>query len=490
MNLDVYEWSRNPRGMHAAINYFDLDLLARQRMGWVKIVSLSGGSAQRAAEAMERDITPIVRVYQERPGNAPVAQGYLNQFNIYRSAGVKWFEFYNEPNLSEEWPRGANPDPNRSEIIGPLMDNWLNWAEFIINIGGYPGFPALSNIDGPYIDNTTTWIERMLTYLFDSHFERFRVVLDNGCYIATHPYIYNHFYQEIAGRGPRSARSSSQLNVAESGWHFEYPYDPISQHDDPGRTVWGGTPLAPNGDTVGLLGAGQAIMERLQEMFGVGAVPVVGTEGGIPPPGGPLPTNVDNRFPPYDETGHAHATVAMFEWIATQAPPWLFGVTLWKHDDYFQRPEGPLPVGDLLEQRSPVAKGVPSVAALEDGGASSDTGGVVLEVPGPGPVHGSPDFHFVFLAPELNADWFFDIAEPYWDVFKPTLVPDLEFIEFLPNDRSLAVTAITTPDMIEWLETSVSLRWPNVWLDMLVIDSTDQLAQLLNSRVAAGRRFG
>lgn len=41
-----------------------------------------------------------------------------------------------------------------------------------------------------------SWLRAMLTFLGDNHYERFRAVAANGLWCATHPYIYNHFYQE------------------------------------------------------------------------------------------------------------------------------------------------------------------------------------------------------------------------------------------------------------------------------------------------------
>ncbi len=463
--------------------------MSRQRMGWVKLVALGDGEVTKAQETLELGITPVVRLYRERPGNSPVDSAAYRQCDLYRSMGVRWFEYYNEPNLDAEWPWGADYNPRRDGVVGPLMDHWLTWAEYVVSIDAYPGFPALADNNDGHWQDTITWVDRMLTYLADNHYDRFRAVLDNGCYIATHPYIYNHFHQEMPGGGPRSARSPLAQNVAEGGWHFEYPYDPISQYDDPGRTVWGGTPTAPHGDTVCLLGSGIAIMERLQSMFGVGAIPVVGTEGGIqPPPNRQGIARADGRFPGVTWDSHAHATVAMFEWIATAAPPWMFGISLWKFDDYYRGPEGPLAVQTMFEQRAPIYKDVPAIPALTD--TVEEIPVMVPQVvPGPGPIHGAADLHFVFLAPGLDSNWFFDIAESYWDAFKPTLMTTLEFIDFLPSDKSLVVTAITPPDMVEWIQTSITSRWPNVWLDIILITHPDDLAQQLTTRVSAGRRF-
>ncbi|HLA42637.1 MAG TPA: hypothetical protein VJZ27_04335, partial [Aggregatilineales bacterium] len=276
MKLSDYQWSRNPRGMHnqGAMN---LDILIEQKMGIAKIVGLGADYVGFCATLLERGITPIIRIYRPEHSGVPIDPSMMQQFQSYLGVGVKWFEIYNEPNLSIEWSPGRNFDPmNTAGVIAPICDNWLNWAEMIINGGGYPGFIPLSEAGGGW-ENTTTWINQLLIYMHDRHYDRFLNILANGFWLPAHPYILNHFYQEKAGGGKLSQRTPEEQNYAEPGWHFEYPYDPVSQGSDPGRTVWGGTPLSPLGDVHGLIGSGQAWLERLQEMFGVGAVPVIGT---------------------------------------------------------------------------------------------------------------------------------------------------------------------------------------------------------------------
>src|SRR5690606_6132753 len=98
----------------------------------------------------------------------------------------------------------------------------------------YPGLPALTESDD-HRHASTYWAEAMIAYLAGAHRERFRYVIANGMWIATHPYIANHFYQEIPGQ-PALARPPGEQTADAGGWHFEYPYDPICQAHDPGRT--------------------------------------------------------------------------------------------------------------------------------------------------------------------------------------------------------------------------------------------------------------
>ena len=186
------------------------------------------------------------------------------------------------------------------------------------------------------------WLDTMMNYLAENYQERFRTVADSGLWVATHPYIYNHFYQESGG--PLDPRQPGAQRAFEPGWRFEYPLDPITQASFPGLTAISGPSEYPLGDPIGLTGVGQAFMAKFEALFGGGAIPVVGTEGGIVPvPAGIADFHqVDKRFPGYDWNSHGEATLALFNWIASDGPPWMFGLTLWKEDDYLRGGENPI----------------------------------------------------------------------------------------------------------------------------------------------------
>ncbi|MFP4322022.1 MAG: hypothetical protein ACLFTK_06175 [Anaerolineales bacterium] len=472
-----------------------MNTLIEQNMGWAKLVGLGAEYVNFAVEAQERNITPIIRIYRPEHSGVPIDNDMRQQFLDYLRAGIKWFEIYNEPNLSLEWPPGANYDPmNTDGVIRPICDNWLDWAEFIIDNGGYPGFIPLSEAGGGW-ENTTTWINQLLLYMFERHYQRFVQVLDNGFWLGTHPYILNHFYQEMPGGGPLSARPPEMQNYAEPGWHFEYPYDPICQASDPGRTVWGETPLSPQGDVHGLYACGIAWLDRLGEMFGVNMVPVVGTEGGLwPQPERGTLKQLDIRYPGFTWESHAHATTAMFDFSATQTPPWFWGVALWKWDYYYSHPRygGRMPATDLFSQHAPPRKPIVSEAVMGPGSARPDIRqpDVVITPPGPGPVHGTPEHHFIILAPGFDEDMFFNVCRVYCDRFRPTVMTIYEFINLMPTQTSLAVTVITNPDLVDFMNAQVARRWTNVYMDMVVVNGNRELEEMLNSRVAVGRRFG
>src|SRR5262249_37349061 len=224
-------------------------------------------------------------------------------------------------------------------------------------IGWVSRLPALGEQIGNAGD-VTLWLIVLMQYLADNYYERFRNIADNGMWCATHPYFYNHFYQE--GDGPLKPRQPEQENADEGGWHFEYPFDPLTQADMPGITTVSGPPEHPRGDPISLTGMGHAFMKKFGDLFGGGAVPVIGTEGGmIPAPEPNVTQQVDGRFPGVTWYSHAEACLAAFNWMASQGPPWMFGVTLWKEDEFFEGPHGQLPAVARLQNTSPIYKTVP-----------------------------------------------------------------------------------------------------------------------------------
>ncbi len=486
MRLDQYEWSRNPRGLHVQrilITPLDIKRWTTPHFGWVKLIASSDEYVDDSEEFMAQGVTPVLRPYRAKWGAKPIDRALQNQITAYARRGVKWFEFYNEPNLGVEWPDGVDPDwRDTANIIRPLMENWLTFAEFVISLGCYPGFLPLAE-SGDLKYATVPWMNSFLNYMAANRYDRFRSVLANGAWVSTHPYLYNHFYQEKPGGGPRSARAPEDERAQEPGWHFEYPYDPITQASDPGRTVYGGTAQTPNGDPNGLLAIGRMFNEQAGRLFGSQAVPVLGTEGGIWPfRGGPH--QQDKRFPPYTETSQAEATVAMFEWITKVSPPWFFGVTLWKEDEYYDG--GRAPAIDRLEQIQPLLRTVPAIEVM--GSGYTPPGPEVTR--GPGPIQGRADFHMIILAPGLDSRRFFETAQSYWNTFRPMVTTDLNLIDLIPPNKSLAVTVIATPDLVPMMTEQIKDKYPNVWFDLITATDFDSVRQTFNDRVIANRRFG
>ncbi len=484
MLLNEYQWSLNPRGMHNAMVYRGptLSECLRMQMGWYKLTAAGDEFLDDCQMLLANNITPVIRIYRHSPGAMPVDAELMRLWQAYASVGVKWFEFYNEPNLAFEWPpAGIEISPrNVAGAVGPIMENWLNFAEFTINMGCYPGFPALAEA-ATVNEGSVPWMDAMLAYVRDRHRDRFRAIINNGLYMAVHPSTLNHFYQEVPGQ-PYIPRDQRQYNGTEPGWHFEYPYDPICQATDPGRTVFGGTALSPYGDPNGINAMGIAFHYRLQQWFDSGTVPVVGTEGGVyPTPLNNERLQQDTRYPWYDPDAHAEATVAMFNWIVTNAPAWHFGISVWKEDEYY---DADLPALRRLGEVPQLRKTVPPLS-------SGEPGDFAMAGRGPGPIRGQPSFHIVILAPGLEPRWFFETAQGYWNTYRPIVATIWDYINYIPNNMSLAATVIAPSDVADAMREVIQKQYPNVLFDLLIIgDDLSSIGEVLNARVWSNKRFG
>src|SRR5258708_38537537 len=156
MRLDEYQWSHNPRGMHnigAPANIINIDQLVLAKMGWAKVVSIEREAIPAVEAMVQRGITPICRVYRPQQGASAPGPDLYFAWSEYYKAGARWFELYNEPNFEIEWPVASPPSySDLSGTIAPLMINSMDWADRIIEMAGYPPFPALAKKSGGNCD--------------------------------------------------------------------------------------------------------------------------------------------------------------------------------------------------------------------------------------------------------------------------------------------------------------------------------------------------
>ncbi len=506
MNLRDYEWFHNPRGLHngGPGRPFVLERYTRPRLGWAKLVAEGDEYVDAARQLIAARCMPIICLYRPYAGASPAPAEWYPIYLAYLKAGCRWFECYEEPNNPARWPQRPDGQPlvsvnwqNATECIQPLMDSWLDWAERIIDLGGYPAFPALAESDAPPLA-TVYWLDAMLRYLKEAHAERFLNVVGSGLWCATHPYLLNRFYQEPPD-GPRhAARPLHQQRGDEPGWHFEYPYDPLIQSHDPGRTVFGATPLTPYGAPNGLISSGEAFQQLLKHHFGVGPVPAIGTAGGITPI--PLPDEEplqpDALYPPYDRQSHAEATLALMRWIATSGPPWLFGLTLSDEAEYYEK-QDVVPAVERLAEAPPILKEVPS---LETGGtvrhrpameipeaAGQEVGEAEAEALAPSPIpptpEGVPDWLTELdfsaeegdlapsaesaVAPEEDVpDWLAELEPAPGEAFAPLEAPastEEELPDWLGEALGISEAGTESAPLAEEVEEEVTEEVPD-WL--------------------------
>jgi hypothetical protein len=101
-----------------------------------------------------------------------------------------------------------------------------------------------------------------------------------------------------------------------------------------------------------------------------------------------------------------------------------------------------------------------------------------------------PNYHFLLIAPNLGAEWFFDASRVYWERFRPTVVSDLELILLIPVQYSVAITVIARRDTASQWGVWIAQTTPAALFDPLVFDSFDEAKVTLNERTASNQPFG
>jgi hypothetical protein len=105
---------------------------------WVKISNHDGGLGF-AELLLKNDIMPIVRIYRPQPNPGTLSAPELKAVSDYVSAGVRYIEFNNEPDLGVEWQSREVPlDGAQISARTAIVD-----MEAVLQRGGYPGIPAL-----------------------------------------------------------------------------------------------------------------------------------------------------------------------------------------------------------------------------------------------------------------------------------------------------------------------------------------------------------
>ena len=348
MELSDFERPPSLRGIHgspATHANFDHDhwIGQLQEMGIhiYKVMDDGSGSVlEFARKVRANNIMPIVRMWGDFPNPTTLSSKALSIVKRYIHEGItRWIEVNNEPNLAHEWRGGEWRSGGRPELVA---QNWLRDAEAIIEMGGYPAFPALAQCSHHPESSSIRWYVNAFEWMARNASDTAREVFSRGAWIATHDATLNHCYRDETGE-----------------WHFEYPYDPISQADKPGTTIMD--------DDNSLIGH-RVPVQLLKQHFDL-EVPVMSTEGGVfVPHEGVL--QWDSRYPGYDVHGHAERAVAMYRWLEQNTPDYYFGMCSWLiASELMGHPPGPwskdcwfwvgqeLPVVAAVKQMGPPALG-------------------------------------------------------------------------------------------------------------------------------------
>lgn len=310
MNLQDYPRPANHsrRGIHWSAAVFHpfgssldwwINELVAMNIKWVKLLDDGGGSAKHVCQKLvAKDIIPIVRIFRGRPNPGYLSDREKATVSELIALGVRYLEVNNEPNLQTEWQAGEWQKGGRPDVV---MQHWLKDAKAVIKLGGYPAFPALAQASNDAEQGSIPWYTNAFKWLKEQAAAEAVEVFSNGAWIAVHDGVLNHCYKDDQGE-----------------WHFEYPYDPICQADQPGKTIMD--------DDCSLLGH-RVPATLLEDHFGL-QVPVISTEGGTFVPTGGW-QQWDTRYPGYNYDGHAERTVAMFRWLQANAEEYYFAMCPW-----------------------------------------------------------------------------------------------------------------------------------------------------------------
>ncbi len=106
---------------------------------WVKLAN-HDGALEFATLLLKNDIMPIVRIYRPQPNPGVLDEKLLAVVRDFVSAGARYFEFNNEPDLGTEWQSRDVP----SDAVNIVAQNAIVDMEAILKLGGYPAVPALA----------------------------------------------------------------------------------------------------------------------------------------------------------------------------------------------------------------------------------------------------------------------------------------------------------------------------------------------------------
>ncbi|NOX60523.1 MAG: carboxypeptidase regulatory-like domain-containing protein [Chloroflexi bacterium] len=388
-----------------------------QRMGvkWVKF--LHDGGLELAEMLLKADIMPVVRLYRPQPNSRDIEKATLTAKQIqavkdYVAAGVRYFEFNNEPELPSEWEGGQAP-PDAIDYVAAAA---IRDMETILSLGGYPAVPATAI--GTKWDLVGKIIEHGGRYLFSE-----------PVWIAVHNYDINH--------------------------PLDYPYDAVNQRGDPigreeyerlGEAAWNGKRWgrrsrafvntqrrdgAKPGDTILDDASCFLAYERFAElcMRHLGRhLPILSTENG------PIVGEDDDpRYPTTTPEIHAQKVVEQAKIMMgvserfPAAPPYYFCTafwlianaelrgTGWEHHAWHsnQWPNGRLPAVDALAALPKVARPTPIIEEEADDDAGGSSGPPPERSVIAGFVYDHPNTRLILRSPAFALQTFTDERGAY-----------------------------------------------------------------------------
>lgn len=153
--MELYEYPRPANdtgiGIHWSTGYataigmrrirdFWLPEMKALGVKWVKIYN-HDGALDFTELLLAEGFMPIVRIYRPTPNPSRLDVKEVVQIDAFLRAGVRYFEFNSEPDRDAEWKGGRMP----ANGIGLVVENTIANLEIILERGGMPAVPAVSN---------------------------------------------------------------------------------------------------------------------------------------------------------------------------------------------------------------------------------------------------------------------------------------------------------------------------------------------------------
>jgi hypothetical protein len=101
-----------------------------------------------------------------------------------------------------------------------------------------------------------------------------------------------------------------------------------------------------------------------------------------------------------------------------------------------------------------------------------------------------PNYHFLYIDPNLGAEWLFDAAREYWEHFRPTVLGDFAFLSLIPKGKVVAVTVITRRDRVSQIGVELAQVRSDAVYDPVAQDDFDQMRTALTQRADNELEYG
>jgi LysM domain-containing protein len=300
---------------------YDFWLAELQSLGikWVKLVDENGNSLPFCEKLITGGIFPIVHILRHDPPPNDTTEpnpghiGPTEEETITRliAAGVRYFETNNEPNLVTNWKHNATPgDAIESAKIVAL--NWLFDARFILEAGGYPGLPAISNGGEMDLIGALVALGR-------------QDILLEGAWIALHNYGSNRpidFPDDPINRTAEPLTNDGYDQGAFTAWAWwnqslgrANTLEEINQTREEGK------------NSVKSILQNHACSREFEyynfvamKYLGI-SIPIISTAGGYR-----IGCRDDQRYPRITPETHCGLTLSMFDYVQRQAPDYYFAM--------------------------------------------------------------------------------------------------------------------------------------------------------------------